>query len=290
MLETKRITDKLLRGERPTEHELLDLLHDCNNLASGNQRLALLFKVEQRTNSELTDELRETTAKWQGEVLARQALAQEVERLERLNAQQERKLDRLRQLEVLPNQHDPLAPDSPTIDVGAIADITYVEALVRGVVTEVVEEIYAKDSNGREYESMPEHVHVIFPASHPVAQSLALRSVGVFRLGDVVRVVSTGRAVTIKEWNGDNGAFYDTDNDHWGEGHRIELITPRELRTDIGDASGGEWEAWFPNMITSHPVGKKYMDSREKEWTLDEKQHALDAVAYANATQQTDEW
>lgn len=238
MLETKRYADKLLKGEQLTKEEVIDLLHTCNTALNNvqNLRLMLTFSEQEKDNlakavyeaSQLIQKERNATSLWESQYRAlyaeHQALASKL------------------QHEELARAYEEDAPEPHHIDVGDIVEID-------GWRGRVVERPYpasvvVKRPSGAKVNHRIDMLSLTFPASHPVALSLASRKEGEYRTGDVVRAVSIDDNVIVGELCG-SGGFYDSDGDFWSGNQRTELITPRELRTDIGEASGGEWEKWF---------------------------------------------
>lgn len=152
---------------------------------------------------------------------------------------------------------------TPKIEVGAVVDLIFADGRIRAVVDEVIygRRIHATGADGFGNYSRPfDKVEVIFPANHPVAQSLASRKDGEWREGDVVKLGGThgrrGETVVLGKWIGWSDE-YEAQQDAFGIGGTYvfkpgapyvkysSLVTPRELRVDIGDASGGEWTKWF---------------------------------------------
>lgn len=142
---------------------------------------------------------------------------------------------------------------TPKIEVGAIVDLIFADGRVRATVDAVhdnLNEIRAVGAGGYGYYRNLDKVEVIFPANHPVAQSLASRTFGAnaengeYREGDVVRVgMPYSREVTLGT---PQGVWFRVGSQYVSPKYaEVNLVTPRELRVDIGDASGGEWQRWF---------------------------------------------
>jgi hypothetical protein len=163
------------------------------------------------------------------------------------------------------------AKQAQGIEVGAIVSNCFgrgvVEATEEGVFAAIVRNT---DGLGR---FTADALTAIFPANHPVAQSLAARKEGEFYEGDVVELTADfavnafrGKNVVLGEhrtkdfWcfdkrflSSDLPINYGWNREVFGDS-AVRLVTPRELRADIGNAEGGEWERWFPQKPSTTTV------------------------------------
>lgn len=142
---------------------------------------------------------------------------------------------------------------TPKIEVGAIVEFEIRGEKVRRIVTCDAGTTVCVNGDGWQF---ARELRLIFPANHPVAQSLASRKDGEWREGDAVRIGDIahfrhGDTVTLGKERGVSFVQYEIADEDGGffapkyHGYGAKLVTPRELRVDIGDASGGEWVRWF---------------------------------------------